>query len=78
MSVKFAFSRNESLIYYCPGLIEENVKSQLCDSCILTMWSVKEKETRDFIEQSHLCLSLKLIKYGAVCGRMTAVIDFSV
>lgn len=44
-------SRNESLISYCPRLIEENVKSELCDSCISTVWSVEEKETRDFMEQ---------------------------
>lgn len=44
-------SSNESLIYHCPRLIEETVKSQLCYLCILTMWSVKEKETRDFMEQ---------------------------
>ena len=49
--LSFAISRNKSLIYYCPGLTEENVKSQLCDSCILTVRSVKKKETRDFVKQ---------------------------
>lgn len=73
----FAISRNESLIYYCPRLIEENVKSQLCDSCILTMRSVKEKETRDFMEQGPSVSYFKLIKCGAIYDKMTTVIDFS-
>lgn len=71
-------SSNESLIYYCPRLIEENVKSQLCYLCILTMWSVKEKETRDFMEQGpSVSYFEKLIKCGAICGTMMAVVDFS-
>lgn len=74
--MKFAISRNESLIYCCPRLIEKNAKYRLCDLGVLAMWSVKEKKSRDFMEQRPSVSSMRLIlKIRSICDKQTVVIN---